>query len=206
MTIRTNTSLPGEVTRVAHGALMMMVGAQSALEDIEGGVRAGQWHLVLAQTRYLVLICCQARGLAFGAEPYVAEDGGAIDPHTHAPAEDWESGHRLIREAREFAAAAGRAVPGTAVPGTGDPGSGAPGSAASGSADDPGRDLPGDWLDRLHAWVGGIEATLGLAEPLPQLRSPDGMFGALRLVRGWHELADRLGVAPLLPTEWTKPL
>ncbi|AUY54597.1 hypothetical protein EH183_30555 [Streptomyces sp. CB01881] len=156
--------------------MLIMVGAQSALEDIEGGVPAGQWHLVLAQTRYLVMVCCQAGGLRSGAEPYVAEDGGAIDPYTHVPAADWESGHRLISEAREFAAAA------------------------------PSEERAGDWLRRVRSWVSEIEATLGLADPLPQLRSPEGMFGALRLVRGWHALADQLGLPPLLPTEWTKPL
>lgn len=176
MTVRTNAGLHRHVTHVSHGALLMMVGAQSALEDIEGGVQAGQWHLVLAQTRYLVLICCQVRGLPFGSEPYVAEDGGAMDPCTHAPRADWESAHQLMAEAREFAGCA------------------------------PAGDRARDWLERVRAWVGATEATLGLTEPLPQLRSPDGMFGALRLVRGWHGLADELGLPPLLPTEWTKPL
>ncbi|OKI09454.1 hypothetical protein A6A06_01755 [Streptomyces sp. CB02923] len=109
MSGRPTGDLRRHVTHASHGALLMMVGAQSALDDIEGGVRAGQWQLVLAQTRTLVMICCQVHGLASGAEPYVAEDGAAIDPYTDTPAKEWDEAVRLLYGAAELAAHPDRA-------------------------------------------------------------------------------------------------
>ena len=65
---------------------------------------------------------------------------------------------------------------------------------------------PGAWLDRLRAFVDQVEESVQLADRLPELRSPEGMFGGLRLVRGWQPLVSELGLPPLLPGEWTKPL
>ena len=92
MNTHSSPELRRHVAHVSHGAVMLMIGAQSALQDIDGGAKAGQWLLVLGQTRYLITICCQARGLEFGAEPYVAEDGGALDPHTPVPPDIWIAG------------------------------------------------------------------------------------------------------------------
>lgn len=63
-----------------------------------------------------------------------------------------------------------------------------------------------DFLDQLHGFVDASERTVGLTEQLPELRSPQGMFGGLRLVRGWQPLVAELGLPPMLPGEWTKPL
>ncbi|WP_260840355.1 MULTISPECIES: hypothetical protein [Gordonia] len=176
MNTHSSPELRRHVAHVSHGAVMLMIGAQSALQDIDGGAKAGQWLLVLGQTRYLITICCQARGLEFGAEPYVAEDGGALDPHTHVPPDIWIAGHHLLKEASEFSRTA------------------------------PDAERAQFWLAQIHAWVSEIESTLRLPDPLPELRSPEGMFGAIRLVRAWTELTDRLGLPPLLPTDWTRPL
>lgn len=173
MTAIATRGLREHVTQVSHGAVIMMIGVQEALDDLVGGVQAQQWGMVLAQTRYTVMACLHVRGLAHGAEPYVYEDGGAFDPCSHVPAAELETGWRLIHEARTLAS---------------DP-SGAPA-----------------WLDRVRGWVEVSEATLGLGERLPELRSPEGMFGALRLARGWHDLVAELGLPPLLPSEWTNPL
>ncbi|GAA1644779.1 hypothetical protein [Nocardia ninae] len=155
---------------------MLVVGAQSALQDVAGGVDCGQWMLVLAQTRYLVLICCQARGLEFGAEPYVAEDGGALDPYTHVPPDVWQGGQHLLHQAEEFS----RTAP-------------EPAEAQA-------------WLEQVRTWVSGVESSFGLPDFLPELRSPEGMFGAIRLVRAWDELINPLQLPALLPSDWTRPL
>lgn len=172
--MRAASGLHQQVIHVAHGAVFTMVSVQEAVEDVEGGVAAGQWGLVLAQTRQVIMSCLYIRGLGSGAEPYIYEDSGAFDPCTQVPDDDLRAGLSLIEEACALSAADGEGA--------------------------------ADWLDRLLDWVRATEATLGLRERLPELRSPEGMFGALRLVRGWEPLVGELGLPPLLPVEWTTPL
>ncbi|MBR8740606.1 hypothetical protein [Nocardiopsis sp. MG754419] len=153
--------------------MITLVIVQGAWEDIAGGVRAGQWRMVAAQTRQLVLASLQVSGLEYGGEPYWHENGGAFDQITHAPEALRDQGLALVHEAGALA-----------------------------------RDPSGaeSWLTRLEAWAHVVHRGLGLDEDLPELRSPEGMFGGLRLVRGWTETVDALGLPPLLPSDWTKPL
>lgn len=57
-------------------------------------------------------------------------------------------------------------------------------------------------VERLGRFVADTEAQLGFSEPLPELRSPNGMFGAIKLARGAFEAVDVLGLPSLLPAEW----
>jgi hypothetical protein len=173
MTGAADVGLRNRVVASAHGAVILLLGGQEAMDDIEGGVRSEQWRMVAAQTRYLILLCCHVRGLAFGAEPYLYEDGAALDPCTYLPESEVTTAIALIHEV--------------------------PDSSTSPEA-------VADWLDRVRAWMADTEKSLRLPEPLPELRSPEGMFGALRLVRGWSDLVDELGLPALMPIEWTKSL
>ncbi|MFH8977942.1 hypothetical protein [Streptomyces sp. NPDC017890] len=146
---------------------------QGALEDIGGGIRAGQWRMVAAQSRHLVLAGLQVSGLRNGGEPYWQEQGGALDQITCAPESLRTEGLRLVHE-------------------------------ANGLVSDPSAAEP--WLARLEEWVTSVQEGLGLGENLPELRSPSGMFGGLKLVRQWTETVDRLGLPPLLPGDWTQPV
>ncbi|WP_253195023.1 hypothetical protein [Streptomyces sp. MP131-18] len=153
--------------------MITLLVVQGALEDIGGGVRAGQWRMVAAQTRNLVFASLQVSGLEYGGEPYWQENGGALDQITYAPEPLRTQGLKLIHEANELASNPSEAEP---------------------------------WLTRLEEWVTAVQEGLGLGEHLPELRSPQGMFGGLRLVRGWTETVDRLGLPALIPSEWTQPV
>jgi hypothetical protein len=159
------------VAHVSHSVAALFVAAQEAFEDVEGGVRAGQWDMVAAQAQHLALVCLHVRGLAVSAEPYIWDDTAATDPYAGVPDEEVEAALRLVAEVRLL----------------------------------PGTD-PGPWLDRLRAMLAAAEATVRLPDRLPELRSPAGMFSGVRLVRDWMPLVDELGLPPILPGEWTKPL
>lgn len=60
------------------------------------------------------------------------------------------------------------------------------------------------WLGRLREFIAETEAELGLGEPLPVLRSPEGMYSALRMARPVFELVDRLNLPPILPAGWRR--
>lgn len=153
--------------------MITLVVIQGSLEDIGGGVRAGQWRMVAAQTRNLVLASLHISGLGNGAEPFWQENSGALDQVGCASESLRAEGYAFIRE-------------------------------ANGLAKDPSGAQ--QWLARLEEWVRSVQEGIGLDEQLPELRSPEGMFGGLRLVRGWTETVERLGLPPLLPGDWVKPL
>lgn len=173
MGVRSTNGLRSYVCRTSHGSVITLVIIQGALEDIAGGVRAGQWRMVAAQARQLVLSSLQVSGLGHGGEPYWQENGGAFDQITHAPEPLRVQGLELVHEANELA------------------------SDPSGAE---------QWLTRIEAWANSVQQGSGLGEHLPELRSPQGMFGGLRLVRGWTETVDRLELPPLVPSDWAKPL
>ncbi|MCU1496886.1 MAG: hypothetical protein JWM47_839 [Acidimicrobiales bacterium] len=58
------------------------------------------------------------------------------------------------------------------------------------------------FLAAFDAFIAATELALGFDGPLPALRSPDGMFGAIRLARGAFEAVEHLHLPPLLPPEW----
>lgn len=171
MTVRPVGDLRRHVAHVSNAAVTCLVVAQEVMDDVVGGVGAGQWDLVAAQTRHLVLACLHVRGLAHGAEPYFWEDGASGDPLAGVPEDEVAAGLGLIAAALELPAAD-----------------------------------PAAWLADLREFVAATERSVGLGDRLPELRSPEGMFGGLRLVRGWQPLVAELGLPPLLPGEWTKPL
>lgn len=51
-----------------------------------------------------------------------------------------------------------------------------------------------EWLRSLHEFIAEIEAVLELREPLPRIRSPEGMFEGLARGRDWIEAAAELGL------------
>jgi hypothetical protein len=59
------------------------------------------------------------------------------------------------------------------------------------------------WQSRLAALLADAEARLGLSQPIPRLRSQDGMFASLALTRDWLDLCAELGgpVAVLASSE-----
>lgn len=171
MSVRPVGDLRRHVAHVSNGAVSLLIVAQEAYEDIEGGIKSGQWELVAAQTRHLVLACLHARGLADGAEPHFWDDTAAGDPYAGVPDSEIEAALRLVDDVRRL----------------------------------PGAD-PGPWLDRVRALLASVEEHMQLSERLPELRSPTGMFSAVRLVRGWQSVVAELGLPPILPGEWTKPL
>lgn len=63
----------------------------------------------------------------------------------------------------------------------------------------------GDWLDRFRAYASASERELGYDKPLPVLRSPEGSFGLVAVLRRWSALLDELGLPPLLRSDWIPP-
>jgi hypothetical protein len=63
----------------------------------------------------------------------------------------------------------------------------------------------GDWLDRFRAYAAASERVLGYDKPLPVLRSPEGSFGLVGVMRRWSTLLDELGWPPLLRSDWIPP-
>ena len=171
MTVRPVGDLRRHVAHVSNSAVSLLIVAQEAFEDVEGGVLSEQWELVAAQTRHLVLACLHVRGLATGAEPHFWDDTAAGDPYVGVPDEEVEAALQLVDDARRL----------------------------------PGTD-PAPWLARVRALLAGVEDSVQLTERLPELRSPSGMFSGVRLVRGWTPLVEELGLPPILPGEWIKPL
>jgi hypothetical protein len=171
MTVRPIGDLRRHVAHVSNAAAALLIVAQEAYEDIEGGIRSGQWELVAAQTRHFVLVCLHARGLAVDGEPHFWDDTTAGDLFVGVPDADVEAALQLITDVRGL----------------------------------PGTD-PEPFLARVRAVQAAAEDSVQLAERLPELRSPTGMYSAVRLVRGWTPLVDELGLPSILPGEWTRPL
>lgn len=61
------------------------------------------------------------------------------------------------------------------------------------------------WVDRLRAYVAQTERLLGYDTALPVLRSPEGAFGLIGLIRRWSRVLEELGLPPLLLTKWIPP-
>lgn len=59
------------------------------------------------------------------------------------------------------------------------------------------------WVAELRTLMHETEACLGLPEPLPELRAPDGMFTVMRMARDWLSAIDAWRLPPILPEEWT---
>jgi hypothetical protein len=171
VTVRAVGDLRRHVAHVSHAAVSLLIVAQEAYEDVEGGVESGQWELVAAQTRHLVLACLHARGIGVSGEPHFWDDTAAGDPYLGVPDEEVEAALQLVADVRGL----------------------------------PGTD-PAPWLARVRAFLAGSEESVQLSERLPELRSPTGLFSGVRLVRGWTPLIEELGLPPILPGEWTKPL
>lgn len=171
MTVRAVGDLRRHVAHVSNAAAALLIVAQEAYEDVEGGIRSEQWELVAAQTRHLMLVCLHARGLAVSAEPHFWDDTTANDPFAGVPDAEVEAALQLISDVRGL----------------------------------PGTD-PAPFLRRVRAVLTAAEESVQLSERLPELRSPTGMYSAVRLVRGWTTLVEELGLPSILPGEWTKPL
>jgi hypothetical protein len=171
VTVRPVGDLRRHVAHVSNAAAALLIAAQEAYEDIEGGILSEQWELVAAQTRHLVLVCLHARGLAKDGEPHFWDETGSGDLFIGVPDADVEAALQLITDVR-------------ALPGTD----------------------PEPFLARVRAVHAAAEASFQLVEPLPELRSPTGLYSAVRLVRGWTPLVEELGLPSILPSDWTKPL
>lgn len=167
LTARTVPNLPQHVAHVSHGAAIMALVVQAAIEDVEGATKAGQWAMAIVQTRHAVLACLHIRGLANGAGPNAFDETVTLDPFVAVPEEEIVAGLDLVHEVR-------------------------------GIRDG---DLDG-WLARLRRFGAETERQLGLAAPLPQLRSPEGLFGTMRLVRPWAPVLDQLGLPSIVPPDW----
>lgn len=64
----------------------------------------------------------------------------------------------------------------------------------------------GAWFGQIQDFVRDTEVLIGLDEPLPVLRSPEGMFRAIRLVREESALIEQLGLPRVIPAEWADDL
>ncbi len=62
------------------------------------------------------------------------------------------------------------------------------------------------WLAELTTLVSDLEASLDIAGKLPVLRTPEGMFGAMRMTRGAFEVAASMDLVPIFPDAWTMDL
>ena len=58
------------------------------------------------------------------------------------------------------------------------------------------------WATRVQAFATETERLMGYDEPLPVLRSPEGMYPAIRLARLWGGLAEEMRLPPLVPASW----
>jgi hypothetical protein len=59
-----------------------------------------------------------------------------------------------------------------------------------------------EWLDRFRAYVAETERLLSYVEPLPLLRSTEGAFGLIGLIRRWSGLLEELELPGLVPSNW----
>lgn len=59
------------------------------------------------------------------------------------------------------------------------------------------------WTADLASLVQELQREAGLADPLPVLRSPEGMFAAMRMARGAFEVVSAMDLAPVFPESWT---
>lgn len=68
-----------------------------------------------------------------------------------------------------------------------------------------GSDLSGDataWLERMRAFVQDTERLLEYDSPLPVLRSPEGSFGLVSVMRRWTAILEGYGWPSLLGAEY----
>jgi hypothetical protein len=57
------------------------------------------------------------------------------------------------------------------------------------------------WLDRFRAYIAETERLIGYDRPLPTLRSPDGAFALVSVIRRWTPMIQAYGWPPLYFTE-----
>jgi hypothetical protein len=62
------------------------------------------------------------------------------------------------------------------------------------------------WTAELAQLIRDVEIEAGFTEPLPVLRSPEGMFAAMRMARGAFDVVSELDLAPVFPESWTMAL
>jgi hypothetical protein len=62
------------------------------------------------------------------------------------------------------------------------------------------------WTAELAQFIRDVEIEAGFTEPLPVLRSPEGMFAAMRMARGAFEIVSAMDLAPVFPESWTMAL
>lgn len=58
------------------------------------------------------------------------------------------------------------------------------------------------WMETVVQYVDDTEQLLGFEDPLPVIRSPNGMFASLRLAREWMAILDELNLPNPIPAEW----
>lgn len=163
------------VAHVSRGVMVILVRVQAFLEDVDGMWADGQYASGAVVARDAVLDALAVRGIATGGEPSWSPLSAAFDPFAAATPADAEEATTLVRTGARLAAER-RPVDDAEVVA---------------------------WRAALHDFVAGTEAGLGLSEPLPVLRSPDGMFSVFRLARGTFELIDEMGLPQVLPNDWS---
>lgn len=152
----------------AAGVVRLLLEAESDLVDVEGAVAAGQFGYAAFMAQNMVIRCLSVLSVRQGGEIQYDTTSVTFDAFAGVDQKVIDAAMALTCEPLDF------------------------GSGAASGAD------PSAWLERLTAFYADIESTLGLPEPLPRLRSPEGMFAALATSREWLSLCSDLGV-PVLP-------
>lgn len=62
------------------------------------------------------------------------------------------------------------------------------------------------WLADLRSFFEDTESAFDLGERLPVLRSPEGMFAAIRVLQAEQPVIEQLGLPQVIPRDWTEEL
>lgn len=159
----------------AFGGYRVLYALQALVEDVVGAVEAGQLDTAAYVGRGVVLEGLSIRSLAAGGGLASRFFDVTFDPFSGVDEDTVADAMALASDGFELAAAGGPA------------------------------EEAGAWAARIVEFARGCESVIGYREPLPVLRSPGGLFPALRLARDWPDVLDDLRLPPVLPREWTEP-
>jgi hypothetical protein len=155
------------------GTYQLLMEIQACLEDVAGMLARGQPRVAAYSAREVLLLCMSVRAIAAGGEIW-------IDPHDpyHDPFDGLDDAECAVmpRILGEFCRADTEADP----------------QAAARKA-----------YERLAEYVAGTERLLGFASSPASVRTPKGLFPALRAARELLGLADAAQLPPVLPKSWT---
>jgi len=163
------------IMHASRGFMTLFYYVQAGLQDIKGAWRAEQFGTAAWVARETILETAAVNSIAVIGEPIWSLHAVTFNPFKGLSENERDHLLALIASAAELARAE--------IP-----------------FEDP---AVRAWWRSVVDYVVETEERLGFDQPLPDLRSPDGMYRAMSMGRGAFEALEELGLPSILPDDWT---